>query len=105
MSGPCLDDKEKERLALKMEYNGEEPDYTSLQASHIRGSRQDREQAELENMFEELMADVQECKARLSACNDGSDEWQLSTNAVQIKKELARRVDDLKRVDKLLSTC
>ena len=104
MPGPCLGDKEKARLAEKMELNGRDP--SELPGYHLggRGTRQDRERQELEAMFDELLERIQECKAQLRACNNGSTAWELDPEAVRIKKELARYVDDLRRIDGLLTS-
>ena len=86
-----------------MELNGREADPAASSARRLQGTRREKEQQQLENMFDELLDDIQSCKARLSLCDDGSASWELSSEAVHIKKELARHVDDLKRIDDLLS--
>ncbi|KAK9800867.1 hypothetical protein WJX73_002811 [Symbiochloris irregularis] len=100
--GPCMDDKEKARLAEKMELNGRDPSELPAGPTHMLGTRKDRERQELEAMFDEALQHIQECKARLCVCDDGSPSWELAPEAVAIKRELARHVDDLKRIDALL---
>lgn len=102
LPGACLDDREKERLALKMEFGDQSVEQLPTRPSRSQGTRRDKETQELENMFEGVMDDIQECKARLADCNDGSINWELSPAALQVKQELARRVEDLRRIDKLL---
>lgn len=103
LAGPLLDDAEKNRLAEWMRYRGKPPERQPAVQQQIR-SVQKGSNAELQSLFDQIVVEVNERQrflddiASLSSTN-GKDH---QNQANQIKREIAERVQEMKKLDYML---
>lgn len=102
-AGPLLDDAEKDRLAEWMRYRGKPPERKAtvqhLKPQVVKGSK-----AELQKLFDEIVVEINERQAfseEMAALSQTSGKaYQTQSN--QIKREIAERVKEMKRIDQML---
>lgn len=104
--GPLLDDAEKARLAGMMQYRGKLPQASTgelEEAARHRGARPGRprnQREELQAMFDAVSQEVDERRTFLA---DMEKVGGLKKDHVhQIRAEIALRVDDMNRIDRML---
>ncbi|PNW84337.1 hypothetical protein CHLRE_04g230242v5 [Chlamydomonas reinhardtii] len=100
-SRAVLDDKEKTRLADLMRFRGKVPAVTPEQvAAQARAAPKKSEQQQLEEMFEQIVGEIEERRAFL---RDLEAAGRLKLETVHmVRSEIQQRVADLQRVDALL---
>ena len=102
-AGPLLDDAEKDRLAEWMRYKGKPPERKPIVQQQARVVRKGSN-AELQSLFDQIVVEVNERQSFLEdlaslTCTNGKA-YQTQSN--QIKREIAERVQEMKRIDQML---
>lgn len=102
-AGPLLDDAEKDRLAEWMRFRGKPPERKPAvhqqKPKAAKGSN-----SELQSLFDQIVTEVSDRQtfleemATLSQTNGKA--YQTQSN--QIKREIAERVQEMKRIDQML---
>lgn len=102
-AGPLLDDAEKARLAEWMRYRGKPPEQ-KLAMPQPKSQAAKGSNSELQNLFDQIVVEVNDRKAFLEEMAAWSQtsgkEYQTQSN--QIKREIAERVLEMKRIDQML---
>ena len=103
LAGPLLDDAEKDRLAEWMRYRGKPPERKAAIQQQQPRARQGSN-FELQSLFDQIVIEVNERQAFLdemaALSRTNGKEYQTQTN--QIKREIAERVKEMKRIDQML---
>ena len=102
-AGPLLDDAEKGRLAEWMRYRGKPPE-CKVSAQPRKAQVATGSKAELQRLFDEIVLEINERQTFLEemAALSQTNGKAYQTQSNQIKREIAERVQEMKRIDQML---